>query len=67
MANHRTNDIVGAVDQAVAEVFDGRISLAVFDRRKGAMVARYRADQAIPTESVVKLLIALDFLDHGGD
>ncbi|MGA8116299.1 MAG: hypothetical protein WCA46_21790, partial [Actinocatenispora sp.] len=56
-----------AVRDAVAAVPDGRLGLAVYDRRTGRTVARHDATAPFPAESVVKLLIGLDALDHGED
>jgi hypothetical protein len=41
--------------------------VAVYDRVTSAMVGSYDPDTPYYTESVVKLLIGLDALDHGGD
>ncbi len=55
-----------AVRKAVAAVHGGEMSLLVYDRYQESVVASYNADQPYFTESVVKLLIGLDSLDHGG-
>lgn len=59
-------DFAPAVDRAVDEVHDGELSLAVFDRSAGTMVAEYHDERPYYTESVVKLLIGLDSLERGG-
>jgi hypothetical protein len=60
-------DLADAVSNAVAAVPDGRIGIAVYDRQRGGMIGSYDADQSFVTESVVKVLIGLDTLDHRGD
>lgn len=59
-------DFTDAIKQAVADVPDGNISIAVFDRANNKLVGSYNPDTPWFTESVVKLLIGLDSLDHGG-
>ncbi|HKN96332.1 MAG TPA: hypothetical protein VJX10_04370 [Pseudonocardiaceae bacterium] len=59
-------DFAPAVDDAVDAVSDGELSLAVYDRSSRTMVAAYHDERPYYTESVVKLLIGLDSLDHGG-
>ncbi|HEY4020847.1 MAG TPA: hypothetical protein VGM75_19305 [Pseudonocardiaceae bacterium] len=59
-------DFSAAIQQAVAEVSDGKISIAIYDRVNNKIVGSYNPDQAWYTESVVKLLIGLDSLDNGG-
>ncbi|HJP74602.1 MAG TPA: serine hydrolase [Pseudonocardiaceae bacterium] len=59
-------DFTDAIKQAVADVPDGNISIAVFDRLNNKLVGSYNPDTPWFTESVVKLLIGLDSLDHGG-
>lgn len=51
---------------ALGAVVGGRVGLAVYDLRTDTLLADSGAHQAFPTESVVKLLIALDAL-HRGD
>src|SRR6202000_3139593 len=46
---------------------DGHVSVAVWDTVTDRMVGTYRDTAQYYTESVVKLLIGLDVLDHGGD
>lgn len=59
--------LADAVSNAVGAVPDGRIGIAVYDRQRGGMIGSYDADQSFATESVVKVLIGLDTLDHDGD
>jgi hypothetical protein len=61
-----TVDLTGAVQQAVAAVPDGSISLAVYDRTQGKLIGANLPDTPYYTESVVKVLIGLYALDHGG-
>ncbi len=58
--------LADAVTNAVAAVPDGRIGIAVYDRRRLGMIGSYDADQSFATESVVKVLIGMDTLDRGG-
>jgi hypothetical protein len=60
-------DFGPAVAAAVAAVPDGHVAVAVYDRVSGGLVAAHDPDTQYYTESVVKLLIGLDALDHGGD
>ncbi|BCJ29581.1 hypothetical protein AB0I55_03020 [Actinocatenispora sera] len=53
------------VRHALGAVVGGRVGLAVYDLRTDTVLAHSGARQAFPTESVVKLLIALDALRHG--
>lgn len=53
------------VRHALGAVVGGRVGLAVYDLRTATMLAESGAQQAFPTESVVKLLIALDALRRG--
>src|SRR6202000_967673 len=46
---------------------DGHVAVAVWDTVTRTMVGTYRDTSQYYTESVVKLLIGLDVLDHGGD
>jgi hypothetical protein len=59
-------DFAPAIDRAVTDMHGGEISLLVYDRYQESVVASYKPDQAYHTESVVKLLIGLNSLDHGG-
>ncbi len=54
-----------ARSRAIDAVPDGSLGLAVYDTSTGRSVLRYRATVEFPSESVVKLLIALDALDRG--
>jgi hypothetical protein len=60
-------DFQPAIKNAVAAVPDGHVAVAVFDTVTDKMVGSYRDKAQYYTESVVKLLIGLDVLDHGGD
>jgi hypothetical protein len=59
-------DFTAAIKDAVSDVSDGNISIAVFDRANNKLVGSYNPDTPWYTESVVKLLIGLDSLDNGG-
>jgi hypothetical protein len=59
-------DFTSAINQAVADVPDGKISIEIYDRLNKAVVGSYNSDDPWYTESVVKLLIGLDSLDNGG-
>lgn len=59
-------DFTSAINQAVADVPDGKISIEIYDRLNKAVVGSYDSDDPWYTESVVKLLIGLDSLDNGG-
>jgi hypothetical protein len=61
-----TPQLVDALKSAVAAVPDGTVGIAVYDRAVARMLIDYRGSVAFPAESVVKLLIAMDDLDHGG-
>jgi hypothetical protein len=56
-------------DRVVRHVRDavvgGRVGLAVYDLHTDTLLAGSGAQRAFPTESVVKILIALDALRHG--
>ncbi|BCJ36189.1 hypothetical protein Athai_36920 [Actinocatenispora thailandica] len=54
-----------AVHGALGAVVGGRVGLAVYDLRTDTLLADSGAQRVFPTESVVKLLIALDALDRG--
>lgn len=57
------SDVVHRVTSAAS----GTISFAVYDLAQGKNLAGYQPGLSFPTESVVKLLIALDALDHQTD
>ncbi|HEX3591261.1 MAG TPA: hypothetical protein VHV74_16695 [Pseudonocardiaceae bacterium] len=61
-----TINFTPAVAEAVKAVSDGTLSLAIYDRTTHRTVAEYHDEQPYYTESVVKLLIGLDSLAHGG-
>jgi beta-lactamase class A len=58
-------DVSAAITNAVAAVPDGSVSIAVFDRQEEQLIGSYQPDKTFPTESVVKLLIAMEALDNG--
>jgi len=59
-------DLSDVVDRVTAAA-SGTISFAMYDLAQGKDVASYQPDRSFPTESVVKLLIALDALDQRAD
>lgn len=58
-------DLAGEVRQAVDAIVSGsEVGLAVFDRTSASLVCSLSADQQFYAASVIKLLIALDALNH---
>jgi D-alanyl-D-alanine carboxypeptidase len=55
-----------AIQQAVQDVSDGTISIAIFDRATNTTIGTHQPDTPWYTESIVKLLIGLYSMDHGG-
>lgn len=65
-ADARTLRLATVLKSAVAAVPDGVVGIDVYDRTAQRKLIDYQGDAAFPAESVVKLLIAMDDLDHGG-
>lgn len=58
-------DFTPAVKTAVSILGDADVSIAIYDRNLNKLVAGWHTEDPFYTESVVKLLIGLDSLDHG--